>query len=422
MYNRTMVIDCYLRLVTPHDQPIPVDDGSGLDLPSDIEMALYVMTDMLDLTERIEGIDPDDNPYREAASALAQFVYDVGTGTVLKRCARILGVEEDDLHMALAQCPHYVAAIFGPPREPAPQPGAEDLARKFHETYERLAPSFGYETREASAKPWEEVPEQNRNLMTAVCRELLTPESENPAPRTNPDYLITSTPEGNHHASYRTRSRDREMAKILGNLDRCQHGRHIGDPCAGYDPSRPRSGCAGGYSNGNPFLVPGQPIGYDMYGGVYVVPAFGESVMDPASWVSSTMPLGYEHPDDDPERRIGRDGCLMSRAREHLKLCPVHDTDVSPSPGECVCGDRGDYRSVILALAQELERAKRGGGQVQVNWLNDDLFEVLVDSRRLYTGSYDGLGRAGMADMIKVVQLVAQKLGARFEVHGGAGV
>lgn len=47
------------------------------------------------------------------------------------------------------------------------------LAQWFHETYERLAPSFGYETRKDSAKPWEEVPEKNKNLMTAVCREIL---------------------------------------------------------------------------------------------------------------------------------------------------------------------------------------------------------------------------------------------------------
>lgn len=50
---------------------------------------------------------------------------------------------------------------------------AEELARLFHDTYERLAPRFGYETREASAKPWEEVPDQNKALMIAVCSELL---------------------------------------------------------------------------------------------------------------------------------------------------------------------------------------------------------------------------------------------------------
>ncbi len=36
----------------------------------------------------------------------------------------------------------------------------EALARHFHETYERLAPEFGYRTREESAKPWEQVPER----------------------------------------------------------------------------------------------------------------------------------------------------------------------------------------------------------------------------------------------------------------------
>lgn len=50
---------------------------------------------------------------------------------------------------------------------------AEDLARLFHATYERLAPRYGYRTREESAVPWEQVPEQNRALMVAVCAELL---------------------------------------------------------------------------------------------------------------------------------------------------------------------------------------------------------------------------------------------------------
>lgn len=52
---------------------------------------------------------------------------------------------------------------------------AEHLARSFHEAYERLAPNHGYETREASAKPWAEVPANNRALMTAVCAEVMLP-------------------------------------------------------------------------------------------------------------------------------------------------------------------------------------------------------------------------------------------------------
>ena len=50
---------------------------------------------------------------------------------------------------------------------------AEKLAQFFHEAYERLAPQHGYETREASRKPWKDVPEQNRELMIAVCGEVL---------------------------------------------------------------------------------------------------------------------------------------------------------------------------------------------------------------------------------------------------------
>jgi hypothetical protein len=67
------------------------------------------------------------------------------------------------------------------PREPPgtlqparpPLPNAEWLARKFHETYERLAPTFGYTTRPETAVPWEAVPLLNQQLMIAVCEELL---------------------------------------------------------------------------------------------------------------------------------------------------------------------------------------------------------------------------------------------------------
>jgi len=47
------------------------------------------------------------------------------------------------------------------------------LARKFHEAYERLAPSYGYKTRKESAVPWADVPSGNKDLMRAVAREIL---------------------------------------------------------------------------------------------------------------------------------------------------------------------------------------------------------------------------------------------------------
>jgi hypothetical protein len=53
------------------------------------------------------------------------------------------------------------------------EPGAEAIARKFHDAYERLAPKYGYETRQESAGSWEQVPVQNKRLMIAVVAELL---------------------------------------------------------------------------------------------------------------------------------------------------------------------------------------------------------------------------------------------------------
>lgn len=56
---------------------------------------------------------------------------------------------------------------------------AEELAQLFHETYEELAPDFGYTTRKSSAVPWSEVPEPNRSLMIAVAEKVLDKMKEN---------------------------------------------------------------------------------------------------------------------------------------------------------------------------------------------------------------------------------------------------
>lgn len=49
----------------------------------------------------------------------------------------------------------------------------DQIARAFHESYERSAPQFGYRTREESAVPWEDVPDRNKKLMRWVVRDLL---------------------------------------------------------------------------------------------------------------------------------------------------------------------------------------------------------------------------------------------------------
>lgn len=57
------------------------------------------------------------------------------------------------------------------------------------------------------------------------------------------------------------------MEASLDDLDRCPHGRHAGDACAGWTgPEVHDGGCEGGISLGNPHLSPGQHIGYDISG------------------------------------------------------------------------------------------------------------------------------------------------------------
>lgn len=50
---------------------------------------------------------------------------------------------------------------------------AENIAREFHDTYERNAPAFDYETRIESRTAWADVPDKNKRLMREVCRDLL---------------------------------------------------------------------------------------------------------------------------------------------------------------------------------------------------------------------------------------------------------
>lgn len=77
-----------------------------------------------------------------------------------------LYAENKRLHEALKSAIKRLETV----KECNPEP--EDMAQSFHEIYEHLSPSFGYETRQESAKPWAEVPENNRQLMIAVCAEI----------------------------------------------------------------------------------------------------------------------------------------------------------------------------------------------------------------------------------------------------------
>jgi len=51
---------------------------------------------------------------------------------------------------------------------------ADEIARRFHEVYERLAHEHGYVTREATSVPYDDLPVENKGLMIAVVGTLLS--------------------------------------------------------------------------------------------------------------------------------------------------------------------------------------------------------------------------------------------------------
>lgn len=87
--------------------------------------------------------------------------------------------------------------------------------------------------------------------------------------------------------TFRAGDRDSRLAAVLADLDRCPHGRHQGDACAGWrGPGPYDGGCQGGRSLGNPYLIPGALIGYGIGGeeDPIVVPAEDTDRMDAAQW------------------------------------------------------------------------------------------------------------------------------------------
>lgn len=79
-------------------------------------------------------------------------------------------------HMACyaSQCPHPERCSTDVPSAgPSRLSEATRIARLFHLNYERLAPRFGYQTRRESAVSWDEVPQQNKDLMIATVEALI---------------------------------------------------------------------------------------------------------------------------------------------------------------------------------------------------------------------------------------------------------
>lgn len=70
-----------------------------------------------------------------------------------------------------------------------------------------------------------------------------------------------------------------DAARLLADLDRCEHGRHVGDACFS---------CPGSVSEGNPHLPEGKTIGYGLDGVPIVMPS-RSAKHDPANWYARRM-------------------------------------------------------------------------------------------------------------------------------------
>jgi hypothetical protein len=85
-----------------------------------------------------------------------------------------------------------------------------------------------------------------------------------------------------------TRDPDGVWAALAADFDRCEHGRHHGDPCG------PDGACTG-TSTGNPYMRPGQVIGFGLRGDRIVMPD-REHKHDPAAWRVRTTPTPSDAP------------------------------------------------------------------------------------------------------------------------------
>ena len=94
---------------------------------------------------------------------------------------------------------------------------AYDLAKEFHETYEQLAPQYGYKTRAESAVPWEDVPENNRRLMAAVMQHVMLPKL---ARRHRTDGLSREVREWLHGKPKQRATLSKEMLEHLHEVGR----------------------------------------------------------------------------------------------------------------------------------------------------------------------------------------------------------
>lgn len=78
----------------------------------------------------------------------------------------------------------------------------EQVARAFHDTYEQLAPHYGYTTRKESAVPWDQLPDNLRALMTRTVSYLVETEEIVPGKDGDFGWVLRGLRKGRFFARY----------------------------------------------------------------------------------------------------------------------------------------------------------------------------------------------------------------------------
>lgn len=170
-------------------------------------------------------------------------------------------------------------------------------------------------------------------------------------------------------ANERGRLRETLLAKVLLDLDRCPHGRHEGDTCAGWAPDNPSGGCRGGVSLGNPFI--GIRIGTGLHGEPLYHPARHER-HDPKAWTRTpAKPQGPGLSNVETARALDESEGLCGLWRQmgmswHQKGRFVLTYSQEALVGMVEVDEDGNKRGIPMVIVNELtdeQIAERDRGQ-----------------------------------------------------------
>jgi hypothetical protein len=107
----------------------------------------------------------------------------------------------------------------------------ENIAKLFHDTYEELAPYFGYKTRQESAVPWDDVPEENKQLMVATVKAVLTKANLNTEIMELLEELTNAVQEGTTTFKLREKIEQLGYIKKPEKCDKCGDSGKYNWPC-----------------------------------------------------------------------------------------------------------------------------------------------------------------------------------------------